>query len=99
MSTPTTNTESAPITQVAPRKSMTDEEMPKSLQRPARTLECNMISYTDGEGAKKEIWLPKGTMLTACKHFEKNDWDALAKFPVWSKFTISFCERLQVKKV
>lgn len=98
MSAPTTSPEPVPVTQLAQNKSMTYEEMrqiypnlPESIPRPTRTVECNMMSYTDGEGAKKEIWIPKGTLSTACKHFERKDWDALAKFPAWSEFTFSFC--------
>lgn len=96
MSAPATNPELAPVTQVAQNKSMTYEEtrkiypnLPESLPTPTRTVECNMISYTDGEGAKKEIWIPKGTLRTACMHFENQDWDALTKFPAWSEFTFS----------
>lgn len=101
MSCSTTAAESAPVTQAAQNKSMTYKEMrkiyaslPKSLPRPTRTVECNMMSYTDGKGTKKQIWMPKGTTRTACKHLEKEDWDALVKFPVWGGFTFSFCERL-----
>jgi hypothetical protein len=102
MSSPTTNAESVPIARVALNESMTFEEMrkidanlPGALKRPKRAVQPNMLSYTDGEGAKKAIWMPKGTMHTACKHLEKEDWDALAKFPLWSEFTFSFCKRLQ----
>ena len=76
----------------------TDSNLPRPLARPIRSRECNVMSYTDGEGAKKKIWMPKGTMRTACNHLAEKDWDALAKFPVWSEFTFYFCERLQVKK-
>jgi len=52
--------------------------------KPIRTRECNMMSYVDGEGVKREIWMPKGTMTTACKYFSEENWDELAKFPVWN---------------
>ncbi len=94
MSAPTTNPEAASVTEIAQRKSMTYEEMrkiypslPEHLPRPTRTVECNMLSYVDGTGAKKNIWLPKGTMHTACRHFNEKDWNALAKFPAWGEFT------------
>lgn len=74
------------------KKKMTIEEMrkiwpqiPDPIPRPTRSVECNMMSYVDGEGAKREIWMPKGTMRTACNHLEKKDWDALSKFPAWGE--------------
>ena len=67
----------------------THPDPPKSIPRPIRTVACNMMSYIDGEGARKQIWIPKGTLSTASKHFENKEWDALAKFPTWGKFTFS----------
>jgi len=63
--------------------------LPESPPKPKRTVECNMLSYVDDKGDKKKIWIPKGTLGTACKHYEKKDWDALAKFPAWGEFTFS----------
>lgn len=49
-----------------------------------------MMFYIDSDGAKHEIWLPDGSMRTACKHMKAKDWDGLAKFPAWDEFTFSF---------
>jgi hypothetical protein len=99
MSNPTTNDESEPITQVALNKSMTYEDMrkiypnlPESLPVPTRSVECNMMSYIDDKGVRKEIWMPKGTADTASKHLKKKNWDALAKFPEWSESTFKYTE-------
>lgn len=55
------------------------------IPRPTKTVECNMMSYTDGEGVTREIYMPKGTMGLACALSEAKRFDDLAKFPAWGE--------------
>lgn len=50
-----------------------------------KTVECNMMSYTDGEGITRQIYMPKGTAGLASTLLMDKRWDSLAKFPVWSE--------------
>jgi len=59
-------------------------QLPANIPIPKRSVECNAMSYTDDSGVLRQIWMPKGTMKTACRYFEKEDWKALAKWPVYA---------------
>ncbi|KAJ0116547.1 hypothetical protein J7T55_007527 [Diaporthe amygdali] len=52
-----------------------------------KTVECNMMSYTDGEGITRQIYMPKGTAGLASTLLMDKRWDSLAKFPVWNNQT------------
>lgn len=56
-----------------------------TIPRPTKTVECNMMSYTDGEGVARQIYMPKGTMGVACALYAGKRFDALAKFPTWGE--------------
>ncbi|KAK0101148.1 hypothetical protein ONS95_012871 [Cadophora gregata] len=61
-------------------------ELPPQPHQPTRTAECNSMTYTPGSGSgssgvQRQIWLPKGTMRTACKHLQDENWAALEKYP------------------
>lgn len=58
-------------------------QLPETPPRPTRTVECNSMTYRNGEGVEKHIWIPKGTLKTACMHLENENWAALAKFPTY----------------
>lgn len=58
-------------------------QLPDKPPVPTRTVECNSMSYTDGEGVQRQIWIPKGTLKTASKHLENQNWAALARFPTY----------------
>lgn len=53
--------------------------------RPTKTVECNMMSYTDDEGVIRQIYMPKGTMSLACALYADNRFDDLARFPAWGE--------------
>ncbi|KAL1858976.1 hypothetical protein Daus18300_009734 [Diaporthe australafricana] len=55
--------------------------------RPIKTVQCNMMSYTDGEGIARQIYMPKGTARLACTLSLGKRWDDLAKFPIWNNQT------------
>lgn len=48
-------------------------------------VECNQLNYQDGEGVQRQIFIPKGTMSRATELLEAENWEELAKFPVWGK--------------
>lgn len=48
---------------------------------PTKTVECNMMSYTDGEGVARRIYMPKGTMSNASALYAGKRFDDLARFP------------------
>ncbi|KAK1775401.1 hypothetical protein QBC45DRAFT_246185 [Copromyces sp. CBS 386.78] len=52
----------------------------KPLATPIRTVEPNNMHYTDEKGVEHSIYLPQGTMHTACEHLQNKQWDELAKF-------------------
>ncbi|KAG4418365.1 hypothetical protein IFR04_008507 [Cadophora malorum] len=58
-------------------------QLPETPPRPTRTVECNSMTYRNGEGVEKHIWIPKGTLKTASMHLENENWAALAKFPTY----------------
>ncbi|PVH75769.1 hypothetical protein DL98DRAFT_518461 [Cadophora sp. DSE1049] len=89
MSTPS-SPEPAPFPEEHRNKPMSWEDMrkiypqlPEKPPVPTRTVECNSMSYTDGEGVQRQIWIPKGTLKTACKHLDNKNWAALTKFPTY----------------
>ncbi len=47
----------------------------------------DMMSYTDGDGVKHEIYIPARDYYKCTLHFVKEEWDELAKFPKWSEST------------
>lgn len=53
--------------------------------RPTKTVECNMMSYTDGEGVARSIYMPKGTAGLAAALHTARRFDDLAKFPAWGE--------------
>lgn len=56
-----------------------------TVPRPTKTVECNMMSYTDGEGVVRQIYMPKGTAKLAGTLYKAKRFDDLAKFPVWGE--------------
>lgn len=56
-----------------------------TIPRPTKTVECNMMSYTDGEGVARQIYMPKGTLGVACALYAGKRFDALARFPSWGE--------------
>ena len=50
-----------------------------------RCSQCNRVNYTDGTGKKCSIWMQKGTMEAACAYFKAENWEELAKYPVWGE--------------
>ncbi|KAF2717839.1 hypothetical protein K431DRAFT_288182 [Polychaeton citri CBS 116435] len=50
------------------------------LQIPTRSVEPNCMSYEDGDGVKREIYLPQGSFQAASDYFQNQRWDELAKF-------------------
>ncbi|KAL2277319.1 hypothetical protein FJTKL_00043 [Diaporthe vaccinii] len=55
------------------------------IPRPTKTVECNMMSYTDGEGVARKIYMPKGTARLAGTLYTAKRFDDLARFPVWGE--------------
>jgi len=51
--------------------------------RPKKTVQPNMMSYTDDKGIVRQIHLPTGLYQKAVDHLTKNEYDELAKFPKW----------------
>lgn len=56
-----------------------------TVPHPTKTVECNMMSYTDGEGVARRIYIPKGTMSVACALYADKRFDDLARFPAWGE--------------
>lgn len=82
--------EPAGATQTAPAKEKSGSEAADSpfsptVPRPTKTVECNMMSYTDGEGVTRQIYMPKGTMSLACALYAGKRFDDLARFPAWGE--------------
>lgn len=50
-----------------------------------RKVQPNKMSFTDAQGVRHEIHMPKGTFEQACRLFIAEDWEELAKFPKWSR--------------
>ncbi|KUJ13878.1 uncharacterized protein LY89DRAFT_721066 [Mollisia scopiformis] len=67
-------------------------DLPNPMPRPIRSRQLNMMSYTDGEGVKREIWMPRGTSTRACELLIAEDWDELAKYPVRGPDNLSYQE-------
>lgn len=56
-----------------------------TIPRPIKTVECNMMSYTDGEGVTWQIYMPKGTAGLAGALYTAKRFDELARFPAWGE--------------
>lgn len=56
-----------------------------TIPRPIKTVECNMMSYTDGEGVTRKIYMPKGTARLAGTLYTAKRFDDLARFPAWGE--------------
>jgi len=61
----------------------------RSVEECEATVRPNNIVYTDHTGAEHSIYIPTGTFDTAAEHFANADWDALNKFPAWSKLIMN----------
>ncbi|KAH7309999.1 hypothetical protein BKA65DRAFT_519269 [Rhexocercosporidium sp. MPI-PUGE-AT-0058] len=90
MSSPSTIPEPYQPPESTQNESMTWEELrkkypqlPEQIPRPTRSVECNSMGYTDDKGVERQIWIPKGTLQAACKHFDMKNWNALAKWPTY----------------
>ena len=59
-----------------------------SIPRPTRSVQPNSMTYTDDKGVEHNIYLPRGTALTAFDHLENERWDELAKFEPYSEFAL-----------
>lgn len=57
-----------------------------TIPRPTKTVECNMMSYTDDEGVTRQIYIPKGTMGVACALYADKRFEDLARFPAWGEW-------------
>lgn len=55
--------------------------------RPTKTVDCNMMQYTDGDGVTRQIYMPKGTAKLASDLFMAKRYSDLAKFPVWGELS------------
>lgn len=53
--------------------------------RPTKTVECNMMSYADGDGVTRQIYMPKGTARLAGALLTAKRFSDLAKFPAWGE--------------
>lgn len=53
-----------------------------------KVLQANKMVYRDGKGARREIYMPKGTMKKACQHYIDKNWGELAKYPIWSQYLL-----------
>ena len=47
--------------------------------------DADQMKYEDGAGVWHYIYLPEGQMLQAAKYYKEEDWEALARFPKWSR--------------
>lgn len=56
-----------------------------TITRPIKTVECNMMSYTDSEGVTRQIYMPKGTAGLAGALYTAKRFDELARFPAWGE--------------
>lgn len=92
--TPSTKTspghEPTEVIQIAHAKDGGDEAGPVlapglTIPRPIKTVECNMMSYTDGDGVARKIYMPKGTAGLAGALYTAKRFDDLAKFPAWGE--------------
>lgn len=88
-----------------PQHKMTIEEVrklvnfPDPIPRPTNSGQCNTMSYTDGNGLEREIWLPKGTMHRAQELLQQEKWDELAKFEDWSESVVVGGEKIYAECV
>lgn len=66
-----------------------------SIPRPTRSVEVNGMTYTDDQGTKHNIYLPKGTARVATKLLTENMYDELAKFPPYSACPATYHKRVE----
>ena len=55
-----------------------------------KLVEPDKIAYVDAQGAMHEIHVPKETFKAAAADLVAENWDALAKFPAWGRFSFRF---------
>ncbi|KJK76177.1 hypothetical protein H634G_08583 [Metarhizium anisopliae BRIP 53293] len=60
---------------------ITGEKLPAGYTLAAET---NRYDYTDDQGIRRSIHMPKGTASAARRYAAENNYTELAKFPVWS---------------
>lgn len=67
-----------------------DEEdgSPSSDSVCTKRVRPNRMVYTDSNGFRQEIHLPKGTFEEATGYLEAGDFDGLAKYPAWGKMIL-----------
>ena len=58
---------------------------PEEAGRCTKNVRPNKMVYFDAQGVRHEIHMPTGTWERATALFVAEDWDELAKFPVWGK--------------
>lgn len=58
-----------------------------TISRPIKTVECNTMSYTDGDGVARQIYMPKGTARLAGALLMAERFSDLARFPAWDDQT------------
>lgn len=63
---------------------ITGEKLPAGYTLAAET---NRYDYTDDQGIRRSIHMPKGTASAARRYAAENNYTELAKFPVWCRFT------------
>lgn len=47
--------------------------------------EPDRMVYKDDEGVEHSIRIPIGQFQTACQYYIDKDWEALGRFPPWSR--------------
>lgn len=67
------------------------KKSPNLPPKPIRTVQCNQMSYRDGDGCERSIYLAKGTLETACKLLMEENWAELAKYPIWGMLLLVTC--------
>lgn len=58
-----------------------------NLPRPIKTVDCNMMQYTNGDGVARQIYMPKGTAALASNLLTAKRFSDLAKFPAWGELS------------
>ncbi|KAL1963941.1 hypothetical protein VTN77DRAFT_7616 [Rasamsonia byssochlamydoides] len=63
-----------------------------------KSVNPNSMVFFDKDGVRHQIYMPKGSFEYACELAEAEDWDTLAKFPVWENQNYDDWERDDVSK-
>lgn len=74
--------EAPPDPPVSNKNPVTGEDLPEGYEA---VFEPNHFVYGDNEGIRHSIHLPAGTYRKAMKYYEEENWNELAKFPVWGR--------------